>query len=967
MAALDFPSGATTGTIYTGTNNVVYEFDGVKWIGQTSSAALDLSSVAQDIVPDADNLRSLGSASKQWTDLFVSTGTIFIGGVPITVNTTNNTLLVGVQPGDAPTTATNVATESFVIEYVTSAGVIGPTGPSGPQGLTGPTGPSGPAGPGGGGGTAALPDITVPASTGTTYKGLQVSYGRIYSNSSSNELTVNKIVIHKPAITTTTIDPTSNNDDFKVDGLGSSDVLALFVLYGDTNGPKALSTLTTFAETIIDNVILDGGVEGQFNTVEDMKTAFYSNYSTISAAAGGLDSDFTFFDNSTAVNTGTTTVREGSGAEFQVVSSGGGDPYVSALALVGFKGADYLVGHKIKILGTDLGGATPDNDAIITVSEIGSGGSIEAVTVSGTAGDTPGVGGTYNAVTGTNYQVGSGFEVNRIYFTNVGNFDYFGLTAQGSNYVAGDILTLLGSGIENGTSPANNITITVDTVDGIGMATTWTPSGVFPRVWPSDNVSDGGNDQYDGANYINSSLASSIAYNQGMTVADGVAAFGTGSSYTFVYNTGTFGLLVTGNSSTYIETSGNSGADGDSTTDSGNLYGPSTAAVTYDNAATHINIVSLVYAGPPVSFTKADNTNTVDVLIADDGDGAGVGITRNNNNGIYNPYREGSWDSDVSPGGTLWNIDGWNDLSDVESRTYLPLYAAFGFGGLGNKIVGAECVMYLPDNGKYYTVQFSSWTQGGGGGFAYTRRELDLNNLQEGIRFADGSVLKSAEGVGRVKQTASDNRRIEEVYGTSQVSVTSRNTTNIVASASRAGNSTNQLWVDITQTTIDDVIDNPSNYNNAYDFEFSFDDITYYPYQGYTIDANERGFNIPITVNYNQGDSIYFRYKSGGEPVVWWDKADLPGGSSNFRGAVIDYHAYSGEATWIGTIHIVDDDGEEHISHNEVGSGSTDSENDDLWLVQNEGTISYRRIDGESKTLKVQWSARVFYGSEFYD
>jgi hypothetical protein len=101
--------------------------------------------------------------------------------------------------------------------------------------------------------------------------------------------------------------------------------------------------------------------------------------------------------------------------------------------------------------------------------------------------------------------------------------------------------------------------------------------------------------------------------------------------------------------------------------------------------------------------------------------------------------------------------------------------------------------------------------------------------------------------------------------------------------------------------------------------------------------------------------------------VVWWDKADLPGGSSNFRGAVIDYHAYSGEATWIGTIHIVDDDGEEHISHNEVGSGSTDSENDDLWLVQNEGTISYRRIDGESKTLKVQWSARVFYGSEFYD
>ena len=38
-----------------------------------------------------------------------------------------------------------------------------------------------------------------------------------------------------------------------------------------------------------------------------------------------------------------------------------------------------------------------------------------------------------------------------------------------------------------------------------------------------------------------------------------------------------------------------------------------------------------------------------------------------------------------------------------------------------------------------------------------------------------------------------------------------------------------------------------------------------------------------------------------------------------------------------------------------------------LWYVQNEGTISYRRIDGESKTLKVHWGAKVFYGNELYD
>lgn len=943
MAALDFPLGATTGTVYTGTNNVIYEFDGVKWIGQAGVAALDLSSVTQDILPDTDNTRKLGSASKQWADLYVSTGTIYIGGVPVTVSTTGNTLVVGVAPGSEPTTVTNVATESYVIDYVAAHG---------------------------GGGGEGLGTITIPETTGTTYKGLQVSYGMIHTNGSSSELNVNKIVIHKPAITTTTIDPTSSNDNFKVSGLGSSDVLALFVLYGDVNGPKALSTLTNFAETIIDTVILDGGVEGQYNTVDQMKSAFYSNYSTISANAGGLDADFEFFNNSTSVTTGTTTVLEGSGAEFQVISSGGGDPYVSALALVGVKGANYLVGHKIKILGTSLGGVTPDNDAIITVSEIGTGGSIEAVTVSGTAGDTPGIGGTYMNVTGTNHDVGAGFEVNGIYFTNTGNFDYFNVLAQGVNYVEGDVLTLLGSGLENGVSPDNDITITVTAVDGSGMATTWTPSGVFPRVWPSNNIGDGGNDQYDNANYINTNLASQINYNQGVTVADGVAAFGTGSSYTFVYNTGTFGLLVTGNGADYIETSGNSGADGSSTTEAGNLYGPNTAEMTYTNAVSYINMVSQVYTGPIVSFTRPDYSDaTVDILIPDDGSGSGVAIARDSyGNGIFNPYREGSWDSGVSPAGTLWNTDGWSDFGDVTTRTYTNLYAAFGNGGLGNKIVGAECVMYLPDNGKYYAVKFDSWTQGGnGGGFGYTRRELDINNLKEGIRFQDGTVLKSAEGVGRVKQTASGSRRIEEVYGTSQVSVTSRSTDTLTTVASRAGSNTSQLWLDITSTTIDDVIDNSANFNNAYDFEFSLDDSTYYPYQGYSTEGNERGFSVPASLTYNQGDTIYFRYKYGGAAVVWWDKADLPGGSSNFRGAIIDYHAYSGEATWIGTIHIVDDSGEEHISHTEVASGSTDSENDDLWLVQNEGTISYRRIDGESKTLKVQWAARVFYGSEFYD
>ena len=252
----------------------------------------------------------------------------------------------------------------------------------------------------------------------------------------------------------------------------------------------------------------------------------------------------------------TGTVREGSGAQFQVVSTGGGDPYASALATVPNKGSNYLVGHKIKILGTDLGGVTPANDAIITVTEVGEGGSIEAVTVSGTAGPTytinsitdslisrsylimydsntgwtsadlsgytltgPGgysgtvtgasqdqgggqwhipvspnidqelgnyvftsndEGGTYNSLTGTNYNVGSGYAVSVVLSSGSNLYEemanLIGDPTGGSNYVAGDVITIPGTSLD-GAAPTNDLTVTVVTVDGGGAITGTTFSG----------------------------------------------------------------------------------------------------------------------------------------------------------------------------------------------------------------------------------------------------------------------------------------------------------------------------------------------------------------------------------------------------------------------------------------------------------------------------------------------------------
>ena len=77
----------------------------------------------------------------------------------------------------------------------------------------------------------------------------------------------------------------------------------------------------------------------------------------------------------------TGTTRQGSGAVFTIDNNGNG----TYSALITTAGSNYLVGHKIKILGTDLGGATPDNDCIITVQSVDGSGGIAAVGNSGTA------------------------------------------------------------------------------------------------------------------------------------------------------------------------------------------------------------------------------------------------------------------------------------------------------------------------------------------------------------------------------------------------------------------------------------------------------------------------------------------------------------------------------------------------------------------------------------------------------
>lgn len=113
--------------------------------------------------------------------------------------------------------------------------------------------------------------------------------------------------------------------------------------------------------------------------------------------------------------------------------------------------------------GTYAAGATPANDIVITVDAVDAG-SITSVSNAGTAAGTSSA--TATALTGTNYETATGNPITLLGFNPDGTYDYYNYTQAGTNYyVVGDVLTVSGTQFAGGTSPDNDIVLTVNSVD----------------------------------------------------------------------------------------------------------------------------------------------------------------------------------------------------------------------------------------------------------------------------------------------------------------------------------------------------------------------------------------------------------------------------------------------------------------------------------------------------------------------
>ena len=134
-------------------------------------------------------------------------------------------------------------------------------------------------------------------------------------------------------------------------------------------------------------------------------------------------------------------------------------------------GQNFAVNDRIRILGTDLGGTSPENDLLLTVTEVDSGGTIVNFTTSGTAID----GGDSYANVNQDSTTGLGlnFRINVDRQGGTGQYTVE-LFAGGTGHAQGDVITFEGTNF-GGTSPDNDITIRVDGVSfGTGAIVNFT-------------------------------------------------------------------------------------------------------------------------------------------------------------------------------------------------------------------------------------------------------------------------------------------------------------------------------------------------------------------------------------------------------------------------------------------------------------------------------------------------------------
>jgi len=188
---------------------------------------------------------------------------------------------------------------------------------------------------------------------------------------------------------------------------------------------------------------------------------------TVSGTGGlvGLTSAGTAVNSATWANAGTNLI--GSGFIADISFTGG--TYSIDFTSPGDGGTNYGLNQTFVVPGNLLSGATPANDATITVTGVinddsTARGEVTSVTIAGSASTGTG---TFTGVTASNIQTSgsnSVFNVTRSSQDSTGIYENIAGAGSMSGYVIGDKVTILGTQL-GGTSPSNDLILIADGVD----------------------------------------------------------------------------------------------------------------------------------------------------------------------------------------------------------------------------------------------------------------------------------------------------------------------------------------------------------------------------------------------------------------------------------------------------------------------------------------------------------------------
>jgi hypothetical protein len=308
---------------------------------------------------------------------------------------------------------------------------------------------------------------------GTNYKVgdiLKVLGSSLGGASPANDATIRVTTVSSGAVTGVVISGTAFNIVQTVASLsptinGGTGVDAVFELQILNNVYQTVTATTPGSGYIVNDIVVISGSSININGLSPTNNARIKITgvdefgSIISATVTGTAPDaYAEYASVLYITSGT-----GINADFNVTRSG--TAYGVTFNDVG---TGFNINDTITVLGTDLGGTSPANDLIITVNSIGALGEVDEFSTSGVAINSE----TVSLLSGSNL-VGSGFNVdvsldNGVYSISINN--------GGSNYGADQTFTISGTDLL-GTSPANDLTITITEVNSAGVILTATPTG----------------------------------------------------------------------------------------------------------------------------------------------------------------------------------------------------------------------------------------------------------------------------------------------------------------------------------------------------------------------------------------------------------------------------------------------------------------------------------------------------------